>query len=209
MELRCETRDKLTVLTLDRPARANALNAALLQALIAAVDRAAGEAAQDRTRALILTGAGRVFSAGADLAEARAGLAASPLWAALSSRIAALPCLTIAALNGTVAGGAFGTMLACDLRLAVPEAEFFYPVMKMGFLPPAPDPGRMARLIGPSRTAMILLAGARIGAVEAERWGLIDRIVPGEALLAEAGALAAPALAAAPGQVAGVKRLIG
>ena len=208
MGLHCDMRGKLIVLTLDRPERANALGAALLEAVIAAVDRAAAAVARDEVRALVLTGAGRVFSAGADLDEARSGLAASPLWEALSSRIAALPCLTIAALNGTVAGGAFGMVLACDLRIAVPEAQFFYPVMKMGFLPPAPDPGRMAQLIGPSRTRLMLLGGARIGAEEAERWGLIDRIVSGERLQDEARALAAPALAAAPGQVAGIKRLI-
>ena len=108
--------------------------------------------AQDarEARALILTGRGRVFSAGADLGAARAGLATSPLWEELSAAIADLPCMTVAALNGTLAGGAFGMALACDLRIAVPEAKFFYPVMKLGFLPQPSDPGRLAALVGPA-----------------------------------------------------------
>ena len=94
--IRNATDGGLVILTLDRSDKANALTASMLETLIAAL-----EDAQD-ARALILTGTGKVFSAGADLDEARAGLAVSPLWEALSSRIAALPCLTIAALNGTV-----------------------------------------------------------------------------------------------------------
>ncbi|MEC8294298.1 MAG: enoyl-CoA hydratase/isomerase family protein, partial [Pseudomonadota bacterium] len=126
---------------------------------------------------LILTGAGKVFSAGADLDEARAGLATSPLWERLSGAIAALPGLTIAALNGTLAGGANGMALACDLRLAVPTAKFFYPVMKLGYLPQPSDPARMAALIGPARTKLILMGGQKIMAEEALRFGLIDRII--------------------------------
>ncbi|HRO16114.1 MAG TPA: enoyl-CoA hydratase/isomerase family protein, partial [Paracoccus sp. (in: a-proteobacteria)] len=123
-------------IVLDRPDKANALTAAMLDDLADAFEAAPGRGA----RAVILTGTGRVFSAGADLDAARAGLATSPAWERLSGTIATLPCLTIAALNGTVAGGAFGMVLACDLRVAVPEARFFYPVMKLGFLPQPSDP---------------------------------------------------------------------
>ncbi len=191
----------LWTVTLDRPDKANALTAAMLQELIAIAEAAAPEA-----RALILTGTGRVFSAGADLAEARAGLATSPLWEDLSARIARLPCLTIAALNGTLAGGAFGMALACDLRLAVPEAGFFYPVMKLGFLPQPSDPGRLTALVGPARAKALLMAGQRIAAPEALAWGLVDRLADPEALLTEARALAADACAAPPGHVAAIKR---
>ena len=75
--------------------------------------------------------------------EARAGLATDPVWDRLSNHIAGLPCLTIAALNGTLAGGAMGMVLACDLRRAVPSAKFFYPVMKLGYLPQPADPARL------------------------------------------------------------------
>ncbi len=198
--IRLEKDDGLWVATIDRPDKANSLTAAMLEEL---ADIA--EAAQD-ARALILTGAGRVFSAGADLDEARAGLATSPVWERLSGAIAALPGLTIAALNGTLAGGAMGMALACDIRLAVPGATFFYPVMKLGFLPQPSDPARMAALIGPSRTRMMLMGGARLDADEALSFGLIDRIVQDD-LPGAARALCADTLAADPKIARGIKAL--
>ena len=194
----------LWVLTLNRPDKANSVTRAMLAALADAVDeaRAAGVAA------LVLTGVGKVFSAGADLDDARAGLATDPIWERLSSAIAAFPGLTIAALNGTLAGGSMGMVLACDLRIAVPGAKFFYPVMKLGFLPQPSDPTRLLALVGPARAKMILMAGQKIEADEALAWGLIDRIVPGEALMDIARALAADVLAAKPGHAAAIKALI-
>ncbi len=194
----------LTILTLDRQDKRNALTGAMLADLTAALDRAEARGAA----AVILTGAGPVFSAGADLDEARAGLATSPLWEALSARVAAMPCLTVAALNGTLAGGAFGMVLACDIRIGVARAGFFYPVMKLGFLPQPSDPARLAALIGPSRARMILMAGARIGAEEALAWGLLDRIVPADDLLAEARALCAAALEAPAGHASAIKAMM-
>jgi enoyl-CoA hydratase/carnithine racemase len=189
-----------TVLRLSRSQKANALTGQMLDDLCHAV------AAAD-TQVLILTGEGRVFSAGADLEEMRAGLGTSPAWEALSTAIAGYPGLTIAALNGTLAGGAMGMALACDLRIAVPEATFFYPVMRLGYLPQPSDPGRLAALVGPSRARLILLAGQRIGAEEALVWGLIDRIVAPEALLESARALAADALGADQGHLRALKRM--
>lgn len=203
--VRSETSSEgLVTISLDRPDKANALTPGMLEALIAAVEAATTAGA----RALVLTGTGKVFSAGADLDAARAGLAVSPLWEALSGAIAAAPALTIAALNGTAAGGALGMVLACDLRIAVPTAKIFYPVMRLGFLPQPSDPRRLAALAGPSRAAMILMAGQKITADEALSWGLIDRIVEPEALAETAAALAADALAAEVAHVAGIKRLI-
>ena len=196
--------DGLFTITLDRPDKANALTPEMIEALIAAIRTALDAGA----RALVLTGAGKVFSAGADLDAARAGLATSPLWEELSGLIADAPALTIAALNGTAAGGALGMVLACDLRIAVPSATIFYPVMRLGFLPQLSDPARLAALAGPSRAAMVLMAGQKIGADEALSWGMIDRIAAPEALAGTAAALAADALAATPDHVAGIKRLI-
>lgn len=190
----------LWTVTLDRPDKANALTGTMLADLAAIVEDAAGEA-----RALVLTGAGTVFSAGADLEEARAGLATSPLWERVSGAIARLPCLTVAAINGTLAGGAFGMALACDLRVAVPSARFFYPVMRLGFLPQPSDPARLAALVGPARAKAILMGGQRVGAAEALAWGLVDRLVPAEDLAAAAAALSADALGASAGHVAAIK----
>lgn len=188
--------------TINRPEKANSLTEAMLAELgdiaLAATD----------ARALILTGAGRVFSAGADLEAARAGLATTPLWERLSGAIAAVPCLTIAALNGTVAGGAVGMTLACDLRIAVPGTKIFYPVMKLGFLPQPSDPPRMTQLIGPARTKMIFMAGQKVDTETAAAWGLFDQIVEADILLDAAKALADDSIAADPAHAAAIKAMI-
>ena len=193
--------DGLWTVTLNRPDKANSLTGEMLAELVAIFEGAAG------ARALILTGRGKVFSAGADLDEVKAGLAVSDLWERLSSAIAVLPGLTIAALNGTLAGGSLGMALACDLRIAVPGANIFYPVMKRGFLPQPSDPQRMAALIGPARTKLILIAGQKVSADEAYGFGLIDRIVPREELIDTARALASDTLAADPEIARGIAAL--
>ena len=199
-----ELEGRLLTLTLNRPEKANSLTRLMLEELDAAV----AQAEMKGVRAIVITGAGHVFSAGADLEDARAGLATDPVWERLSARIAGLPCLTIAALNGTLAGGAMGMALACDLRLSVPGAKFFFPVMKLGFLPQPSDPRRLAAIVGPSRAKMLLMAGARIDAAEACAWGLVDRIVPAETLLSEARALSADAAGATADHLAAIKRLV-
>ncbi len=191
----------LWTVTIDRQDKANSLTPEML-AELADIAEGAAEA-----QVLILTGKGKVFSAGADLEAAKAGMATSPDWERLSGAIAGLPGLTIAALNGTLAGGANGMALACDIRIAVPSAKFFYPVMKLGYLPQPSDPGRMAALIGPSRAKMILMGGQKIEAAEALAWGLIDRIVEPEQLMDMARALAADTLAARPEIARGIKAL--
>ncbi|MEM9125466.1 MAG: enoyl-CoA hydratase/isomerase family protein [Pseudomonadota bacterium] len=193
--------DGLWIVTLNNPGKANALTEAMLTEL-AEIAEAASEA-----RALILTGAGKVFSAGADLDEARAGLATSPIWERVSGAIAALPCLSVAALNGTLAGGANGMVLACDLRISVPSARFFYPVMQLGFLPQPSDPRRMAALIGPSRTKLILMSGQKITAPEAYEFGLVDRLVAPEELMQTARDLVTDSLGADPAIAAGIAKL--
>ncbi len=199
--IRLDRDGPLWTATIDRPDKANSLTAAML-AELAGIAEAAHDA-----RALILTGTGRVFSAGADLEEARAGgLATDPVWERLSGAIAALPGLTIAALNGTLAGGAFGMALACDLRVASPEAKFFYPVMKLGFLPQPSDPARLTALVGPARAKLILMAGARLTAEEALAIGLADTLSPDP--LTQARTLATDALSATPTHVAAIKGMI-
>ncbi|NIY71581.1 enoyl-CoA hydratase/isomerase family protein [Marivivens donghaensis] len=199
--IRLDKDDDLWIVTIDRPEKANSLTADMLSRLI--------EIAKDASAAkvLVITGNGKVFSAGADLDEARAGLATSPLWEELSGTIATLPCLTVAALNGTLAGGAFGMALACDLRISVSTARFFYPVMKLGFLPQPSDPVRMSQLIGPSRAKMILMGGQKITADEALSYGLVDRLVDDD-LMSAVREIAADALGASPDHIAGIKALI-
>ena len=177
----------LAIVTLDRPGKANALTAAMLERLLKALAEARD------ADALILTGAGRVFSAGADLDEV-ATLATSPLWEEVSRAIARHPGLTVAALNGTAAGGALGMVLACDLRVAAPVARVFYPVMKLGVRPQPSDPGRLAALCGPARAKHLLLASERWDAERALAYGLFDEIDADP--VARARALCAATLAA-------------
>lgn len=191
----------LWVAVLDRPDKANALTAEMLERL-AEIALEAQEA-----RALVLTGTGKVFSAGMDLEAAASGLATSDVWERLSGALAALPGLTVCALNGTLAGGAMGMALACDLRIAVPGAKVFYPVMKLGFLPQPSDPARLRALVGPSRAKAILMAGRRVPVEEAQGWGLIDAVVEGDVVEA-ARDLAADTLGATPAHAAAIKRMI-
>ncbi len=199
--IRVEDRLGARLLLLDRPDKANALT----QDMLATLDSAVAQAAADGVAVLVLTGTGRVFSAGADLEGMAQGLGHAPEWEVLSRRIAAYPGLTIAALNGTLAGGAFGMALACDLRVAAPVAEFFYPVMKRGYLPQPSDPARLSALVGPARARLILLAGQRIKAETALNWGLIDSIA--EDAVDGALTLATDALAADPRHVRRMKAM--
>ncbi len=198
-----DRQEGLWKITLNRPEKANALTAAMLQELAEIA-----EAAQ-QARGLIITGAGGVFSAGGDLDEMTDGLATSVLWERLSTAIAAVPGLSIAALNGTLAGGAMGMVLACDIRLAVPQAKFFYPVMKRGFLPQPSDPLRMSALIGPARTKLILMGGQKLTAQEALQFGLIERVLEPEDLLPTAENIAADTMVASPEIARGIRMLCG
>lgn len=188
-------------LTINRPDKANALTEAMLSQLADAVMHS-----QDRV--LVMTGEGKVFSAGADLDDVRGGtLATSPEWESLSAAVAGFSGLSVAALNGSCAGGALGMVLACDLRVSVPTAKFFYPVIKMGVLPQPSDPARLAALVGPAAAKRILLTGARIEAPEALAIGLID-CLSGDDLVTDVQNMISPALAADPTQVAAIKAMI-
>ncbi|KJZ19299.1 enoyl-CoA hydratase/isomerase family protein [Loktanella sp. S4079] len=200
--IRCDVDGDVWRITIDRPDKAGALSREMLVELAEISERAT------TAKAVIYGGTGSVFSAGADFEQARAGLATDPVWERLSGAIAALPGFTIAALNGTVAGGAFGMVLACDIRVAVAKAKFFYPVMKLGFLPQPSDPARLASLIGPARAKMILMAGQKIDAAEALNWGLIDRIVPDDALSDHVEQLSGDAVNADHTHIHGIKQLI-
>ncbi|MAT87448.1 MAG: enoyl-CoA hydratase [Aestuariivita sp.] len=189
------------ILRLDRPEKANSLTFKMLEQ-IAKVAREAFVA-----RALIITGTGKVFSAGADLEAAKTGLATSEIWEKVSTTIADLPCITIAALNGTLAGGAFGMALACDIRLSVPHAKFFYPVMKLGYLPQPSDPIRMTTLIGAARAKMVLMAGQKLSAEDALAYGLIERICQPDELMQQAIELATDICSATPEHVTAIKKM--
>ena len=153
----------------------------------------------------------RVFNNGEETAEQaliRSSLTdelVDPVWERLSGLLAECPILTIAVLNGTVAGGALGMVLACDLRVAAPGTKFFYPVMKLGVLPQPSDPKRLASLVGLSRAKAMLIGGVKVSADEALQWGLLNQIA-GEPMEA-ARDYAADVLAAKRDHGAAIKTL--
>lgn len=183
----------VTTMTVSRPESRNALNGATMDDL----RRAMLEARQDSdVRVVVVTGAGdRAFVAGADIREL-ASLA--PMNArALSQRgqhvfdlIEHLGKPVIAAVNGFALGGGCELAMACTLRLAADSARFGQPEVNLGLLPGYGGTQRLARLVGKGRALEMMLTGAPVTAAEAERVGLVNRVVPAAQLLGEALALA-------------------
>lgn len=191
--LRVDVDGAVATLTLDRPAALNALTRAVKEGLLAALDAIAADRA---IRAVILTGAGRAFCAGQDLAE-RAEPEAPPLEEELRERynpiIARLRSMdqpVIAAVNGVAAGAGASLAFACDLRIAAPEARFVLAFGRIGLVPDSGATWLLPRLVGPARAAELALLGDAVGADDALRIGLVHRVVPAEALSTEARALA-------------------
>jgi enoyl-CoA hydratase/carnithine racemase len=206
--------DGVLVMTLNRPDRLNSMTTQMF----AEFEDLAHDL-RDRTnlRALIMTGAGRAFCAGFDLDDADELAELSPMGmlnrqdkAARSlAALRALPMPVIAAVNGAAAGGGFALALAADIRLASPNARFNAAFVRIGLS--AGDLGtswHLPRLIGPGRAAEIAFTGRFVEAEEAERIGLVNRIVPAESLLDEALLLAAQIAANSPGGVQLSKRAL-
>jgi len=199
--LRVDVDGPVATLTLDRPEALNALTVAVKVALREALDRIA----VDRDiRAVILTGAGRAFCAGQDLAE-RERPDAAPLDEELRERynpiILALRMMgqpVIAAVNGVAAGAGASLAFACDLRIAAPDARFVLAFGRIGLVPDSGATWFLPRLIGQARAADVALVGDPISAAEALRIGLVSRVVPADDLMTEARALADRIAAGAP-----------
>jgi enoyl-CoA hydratase len=187
--VRAETRDGIRILTVDRPEKLNALNAAVQEDLAARV----AEAEADATlRCVILTGAGeKAFIAGADIGELAkltplVGREHALRGQALLCRLENLPVPTIAAINGYAYGGGLELALACTLRVASENAKMGLPETSLGILPGYGGTQRLARLLGTARAAeLVLTAEKGVTAAEAHRLGLVNRVVPaGQALTA-------------------------
>jgi enoyl-CoA hydratase len=179
--------DELALITLDRPEALNALSFALLGDLNRQLDSIADSGA----RALLVTGAGdRAFSAGADikelmdrsLVEQRAG---ALLGQSVLAKLDQLPMPSIALINGYAFGGGLELALACTFRLAAPTAKLGFPEIKLGLIPGYGGTQRLPRLVGEARATELILTGRTVEAEEAERIGLVNRLVEGD--LVEAG----------------------
>jgi 2-(1,2-epoxy-1,2-dihydrophenyl)acetyl-CoA isomerase len=199
--LRVDVDGPVATLTLDRPEALNALTVAVKFALREALERIAA----DRTvRVVILTGAGRAFCAGQDLAE-RDLPDAAPLDVELRERynpiIRALRSMgqpVIAAVNGVAAGAGASLAFACDLRIAADDARFILAFGRIGLVPDSGATWFLPRLVGAARAAEMTLVGDPVDAEEALRIGLVSRVVPADQLLVEARELADRIAAGAP-----------
>lgn len=207
-ELLVEYRDHSCLITLNRPDSLNALNRALLDQLRAAIAELAGNR---KVRTIILTGRGRAFSAGADLKE-RAGMDPDQVRAFVRligdtfSAVAALPQVTIAAVNGLALGGGTELALACDLRMVHPEASLGLTETRLGIIPGAGGTQRLPRLVGPAFAKDMILTGRKVSASEALAVGLANRVV--EDPLAASLAIAEEVRLCAPISVEQAKRAI-
>ncbi|GAB3697618.1 carnitinyl-CoA dehydratase [Saccharopolyspora tripterygii] len=197
----------LTV-TLDRP-KANAIDVATSQALHAAFDRLRRE---DSLRVAVLTGAGdRFFSAGWDLKAAAEGEGIDadhgPTGFAGLTEFFTLDKPVIAAVNGLALGGGFELVLAADLIVAAENAEFALPEVNLGMVADSGGVLRLPKRLPPAIASELLLTGRRMTACEAQRWGLVNRVVPPAELVTEATELAQQICAAAPLATAAVKEI--
>lgn len=192
MTARLEITNGIAWLTLDRPEALNALSFAMIEQIGACID----EAGRSSARALIVTGAGeKAFCAGADIKELTGrSLAAERDGAMLGQRVFArldtLAIPSIALVSGYAFGGGTELALACTFRLATPNAKFGLPEIKLGLIPGYGGTQRLPRLIGEARALEMILSGRTVGAEEAERIGLVNRIVQAPAR-EEAAAFAA------------------
>ncbi len=204
--------EKVAVITLNRPAVRNAMNRDLSQALVEALQRVRDEA---DIRVAVITGAGRTFSAGADLKErAQSGRAADASVASVIeanrhtgfARMAIEKPL-IAAIDGYCLAAGFELALLCDMRLCTPEARFGLPEIVRGFFPGGGGPQRLMRAIPQAVAMEMLLTGDPIDASTALRVGLVSRIVPEHELLPTALQIAQRIAGHAPLAVKAVKEV--
>ena len=180
-----ERQGAVEVLTLNRPEKRNALNTALREALIGALDEIA---ADPGVRVVVLTGAGdRAFVAGADVTEFAdrdvAAQAATMQGRRVYDVVAALERPVVAAINGVCLGGGLELALACDIRIASSAARFGQPEVNLGLIPGGGATQRLPRVIGEGAALRLILTGDPIDAVEALRIGLVEEVTePGDCL---------------------------
>ena len=207
----CELDGPVALVTLARPGHLNALNVQLVDELGSVLESLRGRAG---VRAVVLTGAGRAFCAGADIKEF--GLLDGPVefrdfivrLQDVNRAIELQPLPVVAAVNGIAFGGGLELALACDLRVADPRASFGVPEIKLALLPGAGGTQRLPRLVPAAMARQMLLTGDPIDALEAHRIGLVNEIAPESRSVERATALAATLARRPPLAVAGCRRLL-
>lgn len=187
-----EKKDKVAVIKINRPEAMNALNGDVLKAIGEAVDQAV---ADDEVQAVIFTGEGRAFVAGADIAQMstmneKEGYEFGVLGSQVFRKIEMMDKPSIAAVNGFALGGGCELAMSCDIRLASAKAKFGQPEVGLGITPGYCGTQRMARICGKAKAMELILTGDTINAEEARNIGLVSKVVEPEALMDEAMELA-------------------
>jgi 2-(1,2-epoxy-1,2-dihydrophenyl)acetyl-CoA isomerase len=208
-----ECRDGIARITLNRPDKLNSFTAAMHGELRQAIERTQADGA----RALILSGAGRAFCTGQDLAERIAPPGAPPpdlghsietWYSPLVLALRALPIPVIAAVNGAAAGAGANLAFACDIVLAARSGVFIEAFSKLGLGPDCGGSYFLPRLAGTARAMGLMLTADKLDAVQAEQWGLIWKCVDDDKLMTEAEALAAHFVQGPPLAYAAIKRAL-
>ncbi len=215
--IRTEQRDTIFEIVLNRPDKRNAINRELFRGLDTAVTTA------NKTpglRAVLIRGEGKAFSAGIDV-SALLGLAQEygPHWQTrmrsitdefqgVLTRLERLELPTIALLHGYCLGLALELALACDIRIAAEGTLLGLPETRLGMIPDVGGTTRLTRLVGPGRAKELIFTGRQFDAAYAERWGIVNHVVPADELAAKGEALAAEISLAAPLAVGMAKRVI-
>jgi len=184
--VRIETSDGVAIITIDRPKVLNALNAQTVAEIGQAFEQVRND---DAVRAVIVTGGGeKAFVAGADIAELAkmtpiTGKATAEHGQRIFANIERFPKPVIAAVNGFALGGGCELALACHIRVASERAQIGLPEVTLGIIPGYGGTQRMARLLGKGKALELILTGDRIPAAEAERIGLVNKVVAPEELM--------------------------
>ena len=204
-----EPQGAVTLIRLNRPEALNALNSTLLSELCAALDAAAVD---DGVRCLVLTGSDRAFAAGADIKEmsdkSYAQMFKSDFFGDAARRIEQFRKPIVAAVAGYALGGGCELAMLCDFIIAAETAKFGQPEINLGVMPGIGGTQRLTRFVGKSKAMDMVLTGRMMDAAEAERCGLVSRVVAPDRLLEEALAAAQKIAAASPLAVMMNKELV-
>jgi enoyl-CoA hydratase len=203
------TQDGVALIRLNRPDALNALNSKLLQELSAALDVAE---ADDAVRCLVLTGSDRAFAAGADIKEmsdkSYAQMFSQDFFTAAARRLEQRRKPMIAAVAGYALGGGCELAMLCDFIIAADTAKFGQPEINLGVVPGIGGTQRLTRLVGKSKAMDMILTARMMDAAEAERAGLVSRVVDADKLIGEAMAAATKIAAQSPLAVGMAKELV-
>ncbi len=203
------SREGIGVLTISSPATLNALNSTILGELNAFVE----ELDQENTRVLVITGEGKAFVAGADISQMSGlypeeGYKFGQFGAQVFKKIEDLEIPVIAAINGFALGGGCELAMACDIRIASAKAKFGQPEVNLGIIPGFSGTYRLSKLVGQGIAKELIYTGGMIGADEALRIGLVNKVVEPEALMDTVLAMAESILTSAPIAVKFAKKCI-